>query len=59
MYRPEYRQMDRQAHGCRREWGEPRRQKSLQVRHDKTANRAVEIGGYYDSHPDITRKEPA
>jgi hypothetical protein len=45
--------------GGLREWGETRRQKSLQVRQGKAVNRAVEIRVYYDSHPDITRRELA
>jgi hypothetical protein len=45
--------------GGLRDWGEPRRQKSIQVRRDKAADRAVEIRVYYDSNPDITRKELA
>jgi hypothetical protein len=42
-----------------REWGEPRRQMSLEVRQAKAASRTRDIIIYYDSHPGISRRELA
>jgi hypothetical protein len=45
--------------GGLREWGEPRRQKSLQVRRDKAATRAEEVRAYKVAHPKATVREMA
>jgi hypothetical protein len=42
-----------------REWGEYRRQKSIEVRHGRSEARAAEVRAYKAAHPEMSNRQIA